>query len=68
MLLGPTEEGASVRTKGPLKLDRAAQLKAMLASGQCRNRAEPARAVGISRARVTQILGPASEGGFGLGR
>jgi len=37
--------------------DRIALFQAMLASGQVRNRAELARALGCSRAWVTKVLG-----------
>ncbi len=38
--------------------DRAEYFRQLLSSGEVRNRAELARRFGISRARVTQILGP----------
>ncbi len=34
--------------------------QAMLDTGQVRNRADLARHLGVSRARVTQVLGPAN--------
>ena len=37
-------------------LDRAAEFRRLLESGQVRNRAELARRFGLSRARVTQVM------------
>jgi DNA invertase Pin-like site-specific DNA recombinase len=39
--------------------DRAAVFQAMLDTGEVRNRAELARALGCSKAWVTRVLGPA---------
>ncbi|MEM9109140.1 MAG: hypothetical protein AAGC72_03880 [Planctomycetota bacterium] len=45
--------------------DRISLFRQLLQSGEVRNRAELAKRFGISRARVTQILGPINNAKYG---
>ncbi len=50
----PTPQPTQKEQRDPLKLAR--HYQSLLDSGQCENRAGLARYLGVSRARVTQVL------------
>ena len=52
----PVQERTARRVQ-PDPKERAGEWRRMLDSGEAANRAELARQVGVSRARVTQVLG-----------
>ena len=53
---GPTQTAESIPQ--PARTTRAEQMQSLLDAGQVKSRSELARRFNISRARVTQILGP----------
>lgn len=61
--LSPVEHSGGAATNAlyrPKTIERVQMLRDMLRSGAVRNRAELARRLGVSRARISQLLGPAT--------